>query len=300
MNPSSIGSFLIAFAAFLWATDTLFRYPLMQAGFDPVLLVGLDHLICLCVLLPIAWMKFGKKLTALTRAQWTGLFLIGAGASGFATVFFTASFGLVNPSVAILIQKLQPVFVILFAMLFLKERPQANFWIWSPVAIAAGLVISFPDFNFQFVASLNPQSKGAIYAFIAAFIWALGTVVGKGLVSKVDPGIVTYWRFQFGFATLVALFFLGGGHFGALETITHPHNLQAIGYISLVSGLTAMVIYYQGLKRTTASVATLMELVFPVSAVFLNTIFLDNGLKPVQIAASLILLFAVTQISSQK
>jgi hypothetical protein len=40
-----------------------------------------------------------------------------------------------------------------------------------------------------------------------------------------------------------------------------------------------------------------MELLFPVTAVTLNTIFLKTPLEPLQAAAALVLLFAITQIS---
>ncbi|RYZ68414.1 MAG: EamA family transporter, partial [Proteobacteria bacterium] len=217
-SPASpLGGFLIGLAAFGWAADTLFRYPLMQAGFDPVLLVCIDHAICLVFLLPYFWIRHRGQLTSLSRSQWLGLFVIGAGASGIATVLFTASFALVNPSVAILIQKLQPVFVIFFAFLFLKERPSRSFYLWAPIALLSGLVISFSDFNFHFVRDLNPQSKGALYAFSAALIWALGTVIGKRVVGQISPGIVTYWRFQFGLLTLVVLYFAGRGSLTSFE-----------------------------------------------------------------------------------
>jgi drug/metabolite transporter (DMT)-like permease len=61
--------------------------------------------------------------------------------------------------------------------------------------------------------------------------------------------------------------------------------------------MLALILYYQGMRRTTASKTTFMELLFPVTAVTLNTIFLDSPLLPIQAAAALVLLFSITQIS---
>jgi drug/metabolite transporter (DMT)-like permease len=58
-----------------------------------------------------------------------------------------------------------------------------------------------------------------------------------------------------------------------------------------------MLAYYAGLKRTPASVTTLVELLFPISAVLLNALFLGVKLDLNQLAAGALLLFSVTRIS---
>lgn len=299
-----MGSFLVAFAAILWATDALVRYPLVQRGIDPIFIVFFDHLLGVLLLTPFVVFHFRKKLTKLTPPQWLGMVLLGGGASAIATVLFTASFRYVNPSVSILLQKLQPVFVVLLAMLFLRERPQRAFWIWAPLALFAGVVISFPTFDFSFFSGATLESKGSIYALSAAGLWALATVVGKGVVSKLPPMVVTYWRFVFGLVTLsLMLAFAGslhGGNQGALSIfyqLGDPFTLRSVLYLALVPGLLALILYYQGMKRTTASATTFMELLFPVTAVAINTVVLKTPLLPIQAAAALILLFAITQIS---
>ena len=296
---SSYGGFLIAFAAMLWATDSLFRYPLLKQGLSPVMIVLVDHIICLLVLFPFVYFRNRTTLWTLTPVEWLGVAFIGAGASGFATVLFTASFGLGNPSVSILIQKLQPIGVIGLAFLFLKERPDRGYWTWGSLALASGLVLSFPNFDFQFTREITMESKGSIYALIAAGIWAVGTVVGKALLQTLKPSIVTFWRFVFGAAFLLILAAITNLSVSDLKLLQTPENAQSLLYIAGVSGLLAMMLYYAGMKRTTATITTLMELLFPVSAVVLNALFLNVPLKPIQILASLVLLFSVTQLNSK-
>ena len=291
-----MGPFLVACAAILWATDALVRYPLIQGGLDPTFVVFFDHLLAVTLLTPFMLIRFRKKLTKISAPQWMGLFLLGGGASALATVLFTASFKYVNPSVSILLQKLQPVFVVLLAFLFLRERPKKSFWIWAPLALAAGLTISFPDFDFAFLSGSTLRSKGSLYALSAAGLWALATVVGKAVLSKLPPMVVTYWRFVFGLLTL-AFMLADGGTFSSFALLGNPSTLHSLLYVALVPGLIALILYYQGMVRTTASKTTFMELLFPVTAVTLNTVFLKSPLEPIQAAAALILLFAITQIS---
>jgi drug/metabolite transporter (DMT)-like permease len=55
----------------------------------------------------------------------------------------------------------------------------------------------------------------------------------------------------------------------------------------------ALFIYYKGLENTSASVATLAELGFPMAAIFVNWIFLDATLSAVQLLGVAILLSGV-------
>ncbi len=299
-----MGPFLVAFAAILWATDALVRFPLIHAGMDPVFVVFFDHLLAVTLLTPFMLHRFRRELTDMTIPQWVGLFLLGGGASAVATVLFTASFRYVNPSVSILLQKLQPVFVIILAAIFLGERPKRGFWIWAPLALAAGLAISFPNFKFDFLSGGTLESRGSLFALSAAGLWGLATVVGKRVLSRLPPLIVTYWRFVFGLATLAVMLALAGdfsaadgGALASYRQLGNPATLRSLLYVALVPGLLALILYYQGMGRTTASKTTFMELLFPVTAVTLNTIFLKAPLLPIQAAAALVLLFAIMQIS---
>ena len=300
-----MGPALVAFAAILWATDALVRYPLIQSGLDPTFVVFFDHLLCVLLLSPFVLYRFRADLIKIAAPQWIGLFVIGGGGSAIATVLFTTSFRYVNPSVSILLQKIQPIFVVLLAASFLGERPKRSFWIWAPLALAAGLAISFPDFDFRFLGDGSIESKGAGFALGGAALWALSTVVGKAVLSKISPMVVTYWRFVFGLLTLGVIVVYGGGWTGEANSpaagfvaqLGDPKTLRSLLYVALVPGLLALVLYYQGMMRTTASKTTFMELLFPVTAVTLNTLFLKTPLLPIQAAAALVLLFAITQIS---
>lgn len=291
-----MGPFLIGLAAFLWATDALFRYP-ASAQFDATFLVLIEHLFAVIVLLPWILIKQNKQLFSLTPQEWIAAFFCGTGGSAFATLFFTASFRYVNPSVSILLQKLQPVLVVLIAAFFLGERPSKKFYLWGSVALGAGIVLSFPDLNFGFLLNgMDLHSQGIRYALLAATIWAASTVGGKILVQRLPTSVATFWRFAFGLVAVSALI--------NLTSLSPPWHLLlnikvfiALAYLSLIPGLLAMIFYYRGLAQTQASVSTFVELVYPIGAVILNTLFLQTPLDTLQVVAGIVLLFAVTLIS---
>ena len=296
MSKKWFGPLLVAIGSMMWATDALFRLPLVQKQIDPTVLVYLDHLLVCLVMVP--WMLLAKRKAffKISFTQFMALLLIGGGASGLATVFFTASFKYINPSVAILLQKLQPIVVVTLAALFLKERPGKSFLVWSPVALIAGIWLSFPNFKFDFVSGLDLQSKGALLALSAAGLWALGTVIGRAVLLKLDPLVVTTWRFIFGFLVLGFLL-LSSGTPISYNDLKDPPVLSALIYMAFFPGLLAIIFYYYGMARTLASTTTFLELLFPVSAVIINTVFLNTPLSTSEIAASVVLLVSVSQIT---
>lgn len=292
------GPLLVGTAAFLWATDTLFRVP-MVSHINPAFIVFGEHLIGVLVLTPWVLLKHRKELLGLGFVPACALIVIGAGGSGLGTVLFTAAFQYAHPSIVILLQKIQPVIVVLLAAVFLGERPAPGFFAWALVALLAGVVLSFPDFDFHFVAGgLDLKSTGVLYSLIAASLWAVSTVVGKAILAQIAPALVTFWRFVFGFAGLGIVVGLSGARLPIGE-FSHPEALRSLFYMALIPGLLSMVLYYQGLKRTPASVATFAELVFPISAVVINTFFLNAPLSYVQLGAAAVLLFAVTRVGSK-
>src|SRR6185295_6790870 len=137
-RETGVGAALIAAAAFLWATDALVRLPSV-GRLEPASIVFSEHLIIVAAMLPWVLSFKMKQLFELESQHWAALGLIGAGGSAVATVLFTESFRYVNPSVSILLQKIQPLLVVAIAYLALGERPAKNFYPWAGLALVASL-----------------------------------------------------------------------------------------------------------------------------------------------------------------
>lgn len=295
MQARISGPFLIALAALLWATDSIFRLPAAQA-LDATIIVFIEHaLVVLILFIPLLFV-YGRKLFDFELREWLTLVLLGAGASAIATLWFTASFRYVNPSVAILLQKLQPAMVILLAYGFLGERPARRYYGWAALALFAAIWLSFPDLSFPSFLQLDLRSVGVLYSLGAATLWAIATVGGRFLAKRADAVVITFWRFVFGLIALSILVLIQGNTI-PWQTLESPEMLRNLLYMSLVPGLLAMLLYYFGLKRTPASVATFVELLFPVGAVILNTLILKLPLQPIQLVSGSLLLFAVYRLS---
>jgi drug/metabolite transporter (DMT)-like permease len=75
-----------------------------------------------------------------------------------------------------------------------------------------------------------------------------------------------------------------------------PSEASRLVFIAFTTGLVAMFLYYHGLKTTEAKVSTILELAFPLLAVFVDMFLYKTFLSPSQYIAAVILLFAMYRV----
>jgi drug/metabolite transporter (DMT)-like permease len=289
------GPYLIFLAAMLWATDAPFRVHLTKE-LSSNFIVLVEHFFDVIVVLPILWLMRGE-FKKLNWKSWIAVLVIAIGGSALASIAFTQAFKFVNPSVAILLQKLQPLIAISLAAGLLKERLGKYFWLWTVVALAGAYVISFPSFvpRLFIDEQFNPNTTGVLLAVLAAVLWGASTVFGKFVLNKVDFKVMTGLRFVLAFLFLLVLNF-SQKTIPSFSVVTGKDWLY-LAIIAVTSGVVSLFIYYKGLQVTRASIATLAELGFPMAAVLINFIFLKETLVPMQLVGMTVLLFAVFQLN---
>ena len=292
MNNYRTGPWLVALASLLWAIDAPFR-KYLTGELSSTTIVFMEHLLISLVVLAWLWPQL-KELKNLKWPQWLALIFVSLGGSALATIFFTQSFHYLNPSVAILLQKVQPLVAILLAVIVLKEKLSQRFWLWALLAIGGAYVVTFPDLSVTGL-TLSGGSLGVVLALLAAFFWGGSTVFGRYLLRTLSFKAMTAVRFL---AALVFLFGIQLYYSRVSEiSLASGRDWLFVFIIAIVAGFISLFIYYRGLKFTSASVATLAELTFPVAAVVVNWIFLDATLTSMQIVGSAVLLFSIAKLS---
>jgi drug/metabolite transporter (DMT)-like permease len=201
--------------------------------------------------------------------------VVGAGSSALATILFTQAFVDGDPVTPVVLQKVQPLIAVSLAAAFLGERPRPRFGLFFLGGLAGTWLMAFPSPVDVSLHGLTP----VLYALAAASLWALGTVLGRFLALELPFEQVTAARFAFGLpAALAAVLVLGA------PLTASAHDELFIAVLALVTGLVAVLLYYYGLKRTTASVASLAELAFPVVAIAVGYLAFDATLTSTQVA----------------
>ena len=113
------GPILIIIAALLWAVDGVIRRELYTL--PPITIIFFEHLIGLIILSPFVF-KYILE-TKLNKTDWWLIVLIAVLSGLFGTLWFTTALGkvhFISISVVFLLQKLQPLFAITTARIFLK------------------------------------------------------------------------------------------------------------------------------------------------------------------------------------
>lgn len=314
------GPLFIILCMLLRATDVVFRSITLTA-ISPLEMITLEHFIA-SIVLSIFFLPFFSSfftqhtslkelfqgLKSLNAYELFCVLFISCGASVGGILCFTSAFQYINPSIVILLQKLQPIVSISLSYLLLKERLPPKFWLWSVVAIGSGYILGFgfscPDFSLS-----SANFKGILYALLAMSLWGSGTVFGKKLVNKLHPGVVTRLRYFLGFS--FAFIILLGTRFPFSSStaapsatpfaiVSHVELIPNIAYMALIPGLSALILFYYGLQKTSASISSILELAFPLFSVALAWLILGKPLNFQQLIAGTVLLFAVIMISQLK
>jgi drug/metabolite transporter (DMT)-like permease len=278
------GVLWVAAGAALWGTDPVLRRPL-ASHFRSSQIVAAEHLILSCILLPVLWRSRAEWLRLGPR-QWAAILGISCGGSALATVFFTEAIKTGNPTSAVFLQKIQPLFAALFARLLLHERLGTRFWFHAALALCGAYLVSF-GFQPALPAIVGAQRMAAALAIGSAALWAGSTVLGRFVLDRTSFPALTALRITTATPLLLVLA-LAGSDGTILGRLTGA-QLVSLLLMALIPGLAALLLYYRGLGRTRASLAAIAELSFPAIAMLLNWIFLDARITAVQLAGFILL-----------
>ena len=291
-----MGVLFIVLATIFWSLDTLIRYPLLFSGVQASQIVFIEHLILVLIFLIFIFIK--KQKVDFLKKHFFSFLIIGCCGSALGTLAFTQAFSIVNPSLVIVLQKLQPIIAIILARLVLNETIPKHFLKLGLLSIFGALLISWTDLInsinlFQNSKNLMNQSQLFGYGLVVLSVvsWGASTVFGKKLDrEKLSVEQIMFGRFFYGLIALVLLIFLSADQTWSLDF----NHVSKIFLMVLLSGLIGMYFYYKGVQSLSARVVALAELFFPVSAILINWIFLNKPINTIQTVGALILLTSTT------
>ncbi|MCX2727826.1 DMT family transporter [Thermomicrobium sp. 4228-Ro] len=289
------GAFVVALGAALWAVDAPIRKPLADL-LPATSIVFAEHLFLALYAIPVLlWQR--RALLSLSPRGWLALFVIAWGASGLATVLFTAAFRIGNPTTVILLQKVQPLIAVLLAAVLLREQLPRLYWPCFVAALAGAYLVSFGRDVLE-PLWLLPRERilTALLALGAAALWGSATVLGRYVLGTLSFPTLAAARFLFALPFLAGLA-LFEGTFVRTFTVGLAQYAPRLSFLALVPGLAAMLIYYLGLRHTRASYATLAELAFPALAIVVNWLTLGATIDIVQLAGFVLLWTSITVLS---
>ncbi len=297
-QPNSIiGGTLVAIAAALWALDGVLRRSLYSM--PALLVVFFEHFLgSIFLAIMLTWKKQWGVLASSPRRAWMLSAVVGLLSGLIGTYLFTTALQAVNYipfSVVLLLQKLQPIFAGATAIIFLKEKATKQYFLWVAAALVSAFFVTFPNGAINLDVG-TATLAAAIMALGAAMAWGSSTTISKMLLNTTTVLTATSLRFFWTTLFSAIVVFLVA-NFGSIELVA-PTQTQwlFLATITISTGMVALYIYYQGLKRTSVLISTIAELVFPALAVFIDFVLYKNTLNPSQYLAAICLVVCISLV----
>lgn len=291
------GTIAIGFSAILWGFDGVVLTPRLF-NLDVSFVVLVLHLLPF-LLMNIFMFKQYKNLKLFLRQDFITFTLVAMFGGAIGTMAIVKALFLVEfqqLSVVVLLQKLQPIFAIILASILLKEKIKKQFALWAGIAIIASYFLTF-GFTLPNISTDGNTISAALYAILAAFSFGSSTVFSKKILMNHNFVTATFFRYLF--TSIIMLIFVGAmGTYSEISNVTNENWLYFL-LIGVTTGSGAIFIYYYGLRRVKAIVATISELLFPISAIFFDYFINGSLLSPVQFLSAAVMVFALIKLSAK-
>jgi drug/metabolite transporter (DMT)-like permease len=220
--------------------------------------------------------------------------MIGSGVLGSAlgTVCFTQALALLNASLANLLLNVQPVISVLVSWAWLRERPHGRFYPWAAVALACGVAMAWSP---EALEHPHRLALGLMFLAGTAVCWGASTTFGRAAMVEIDWKTGTALRYLIGTVATFAIAALHGDLVTRLRfsVALSGDTLRLMGGMLVVAAITPTFLYFAGLARTRASVATFAEMAQTFASLIITWGIMGNPLLPHQVVAGVVLLVAV-------
>jgi drug/metabolite transporter (DMT)-like permease len=292
------GYALAALAALCWATGgitakwlftplnaTTAAWPLAPLGLtiDPIDLAAARALAAM--LLIFAYLALADR-ASLRIAVRDVPFLTLFGVFGLAAVHFTyfKTLSLTGVATAILLEYLAPIGVLVFSVLFLRERLN-----WRlPVAVAlsvsgCGLMVGVLG------GGVRVSGAGIGWGLASAFFFALYTLLGKYATGRYAPW--TLLSYGLVAATVFWLAYLGPAR--VIAVYRDPRAAAAVVFVAIVSTIIPFGAFLHGLHHIQATEASVTSTLEPAIAGVGAFFAFGETLGPVQLLGGALVLGAI-------
>lgn len=155
-----------------------------------------------CLLLGVAASQGTDGWRGWPISDWVRLLLSSAMIFAAGFLLFYESIDRIGASKATVLGRLELLFIVALAVIFLREPWGARHWLASALAITGGVLV-----NFDPLALDLHVGAGEMFIFLSAFVFAAGIVLLKSLVDRQDGLIVTGYGLAIGAVLLAPIVF---------------------------------------------------------------------------------------------
>jgi drug/metabolite transporter, DME family len=281
------GYIAISLAAVLWGVAASVAKSFFNNSYEPLILVQMRVTLSFVVLF-LYFLSTNRSLLKFSIKDIPHFLVVGILGVAGSNYFYYAAIKETNVSTSILVQYTAPIMVMIYSVLFQKEK--------LTIAKLSALVLSLSGI-FLAIGAYNPEiiqgnAIGIIYALIAAISFSIFTISGKSLTEKYS--IWTGLIYLLGAATLFWGFI--NTPMDILSANYTFEDWKVFGIIAVISILIPYSLYYYGLHHIQSSKAIIISTLEPIVAIITEWLFLDGRMGAVQVVGALFVITAIVML----
>ncbi len=215
------------------------------------------------IFLPIALKNFQK----INFKRWIEIFLVGFFGIFINITFFFLGLKKTESINVPIIASSGPVFLYIFSILFLKEKPKLKVFAGMIISLIGVLTIVLYPIFFDGKKILFGEIEGNFFIVLATLGTVIQTLIGKDLLKKVNPYFVS--AFSFLLSSLLFLIFVPS----ELSSWSFS-QLTINGWVGIIYGVffssaIAYFLYYYGISKLEGQEVGIFTYIDPVVAVII-------------------------------
>lgn len=263
--------------------------------FNPIQLTFERFFIGGLILLPFTIKSLKSKEVSINKEDIKQFLFLGFMCVVVSMIFYQLAVTHTKASVVAVIFSCNPVFVMLFAYVFLKEKIHSHNIVSLILEIVGIIIIINP-------LSIKLSPIGVALTLLAAITFALYGVLGKKSTIKFGGEVVTCFSFIFGSLEMLILILIG--HIPYISSLLNSFNISDFANVPLFTGYNMNNIwaviyvyvfvtglgyasYFKAMEETSANTTSLVFFFKPVLSPILAFIFI-NEFIPINMIAGIL------------
>ena len=207
-----------------------------------------------------------SKLPKPPKKLWVWIFLSAAFQISVGSMLCQYSFRFLPAGLVSMLNYTMPVWVSLLAYFFLSEKLTRK--------KIFGIILSIFGVGVLMNVNVGGKFSAMLIPLAAAVVWAVGNVIMKAKLSKINPLVLTTWQMVVG-AILLAIYTFSVGEIEAHWTLI---SVACLLYNGIIASALAFFLWAYILDNMEASKASISVLGVPVVGVIGGVIFLGEPL----------------------
>jgi drug/metabolite transporter (DMT)-like permease len=283
---------MMTIAVIVWAC----AFPFIRIGLDDLSFINLTimRFLVVCIAFFIILILIPKKFSKLQKKDILPIFILGF--FGVMVYHLGLNYGeqYISPSAASLIIATIPIYVVILATIFLKEKIKIVKLLGIIIALLGVIIISI--WGKENISFEIEYMFAAFAVLVAAIMGALYTIAGKKLLERYNGLSLTVYAMLLGSVGLIPFVIISPTLITEVAAMSTTAWF-AILFLGIFSTVVGYVIWYVALEMKTASGVSVYLYAIPVISTIISYFFLGDEITYFFILGGIFVIFGLILVN---